>query len=125
MDNRKEGSDLGVAPETVAGLSGSTLRSGPADDGVTSPTIPNADLPITLRFADVRGRDGEVFALCKYSDIAERMAQAIVREVGMPVLVVHLDQTQPIRRFDMAKVEKLDVVKTHVPRDAKATTPNP
>ena len=63
MDNRKEGSDLGVpAPERAVGLSGSPLRSGPEDG--TSPTIPNAGLlilrhAIGLSDSGVAGAQGE------------------------------------------------------------------
>lgn len=57
---------LGVAPETVAGLSGSALRSGPAVIGGTSPTIPNAP-----EFGDVwtDGRGELVILRCVGDDL--------------------------------------------------------
>lgn len=96
------------------------------NEGSGVPAPDHAEMRITLAFDAVPGRDREVFARCKYSDVAERMATAVAKEVGMVVLVIHADPTQPVRRFEMAKVQTWDVVKTHVPHEILAKAqPNP
>lgn len=120
----KEQDDLGVAPaEPVAGPTLQVLSAEDSASGLSA-HVPNAEMRITLAFDAIADRAVEVFAFCKYSDIAERMARAIVRELGLPVLVIHSDATQPTRRFEMAKVETWDVIRSHVPRvrDTQGTT---
>ena len=122
----KEQNDLGdAASEQAAGLSAISPAKAPED----AASIPNAEMRCTLRFEAYGKVPEEVFAMCKYTDVAETMAMAVASRYPKVVLLVPNDIGFGVQRFEAAMVQQPGVVTTYVTRSAsdsdRSGTPQP